>query len=105
MKFFRLIPIGIENQALSTPEYAQLFFDHVFYSFGFLWTVLYGHNEYSTMHFWEFLGSHISLLSGNYPQSDGQTRRAHHTVEQVIHCFLAQHGLAEDWWCELLGIA
>ena len=84
-KFVKLIPVSIGEGALSAPEVACLFFEHVLKLFGIPHVVLHDYDACFTANFWrclwEFLGSRVALLSTYHPQSDGQTKCTHWTVE------------------------
>ena len=61
IKFFKLIPVLIREGALSAPEVAQLFFEHVVQLFGVPHVVLHDCDDCFTAHIWrclwELLGS------------------------------------------------
>ena len=84
-KFVKLIPVSIGEGALSAPEVARLFFEHVVRLFGIPHVVLHDRDARFTAHFWrclwELLGSRVALSSAYHPQTDGQTERTHRTVE------------------------
>ena len=84
-KFVKLIPVSIGEGALSAPEVARLFFEHVVRLFGIPHVVLHDRDARFTAHFWrclwELLGSRVALSLAYHPQMDGQTERTHWTVE------------------------
>ena len=84
-KFVKLIPVLIGEGALSAPEVARLFFEHVVQLFGIPHVVLHDRDAHFTAHFWrclwELLGSRVALLFAYHPQPDEQTKRTHQTVE------------------------
>ena len=51
IKFVKLIPVSIGEGALSAPEVACLFFEHVVQLFGILNVVLYDCKAHFTAHF------------------------------------------------------
>ena len=84
-KFIKLIPILLGDGALSAPEVACFFFEHVVHLFDIPCMVLYDRNTCFTAHFWrclwELLGSQAALSLAYHPQSDGQTEYTHQTVK------------------------
>ena len=84
-KFVKLIPVLLGEGALSSPEVARLFFEHVLQLFSIPHMVLYVYDACFTAHFWhclwELLGSQVALSLAYHPQSDGQTEHTHQTVE------------------------
>ena len=84
-KFVKLIPVSIGEGALSAPEVACLFFEHVVQLFGIPHVVLHDRDAHFTAHFWrclwELLGSRVALSLAYHPQLDGQTEHTHWTVE------------------------
>ena len=84
-KFVKLVPVSIGEGALSAPEIARPFFEHVVRLFGIPHVVLPDHDAHFTAHFcrclWELLGSPVALSLPYHPQSDGQTKYTHWTVE------------------------
>ena len=84
-KLIKLIPVLIGEGALSAPEVACLFFKHVVQLLGIPRVVLHDRDTHFTAHFWrylwELLGSQVALLLAYHSQMDGQTKRAHQTVE------------------------
>ena len=84
-KFVELIPVSIGEGALSAPEVACLFFEHIVQLFGIPHMVLHDRDAHFTAHFrrylWELLGSQAALSLAYHPQLDGQTEHTHLTVE------------------------
>ena len=84
-KFAKLIPMLVGEGALSAPEVARLFFDHVVQLFGIPHVVLSNCDAYFTYHFWrclwELLGSQVALSLAYHPQSDRQTKHTDQIVE------------------------
>ena len=71
--------------ALSAPEVAYFFFQHVVQPFGIPHVVLYDHDACFIAHFWrclwELLGSWVVLSLAYHPQLDEQIEFTHWTVE------------------------
>ena len=70
-KFVRLFPISLREGALSAPEVACLFFEHVVQLFGIPCVVLCVRDTYFTAHFWsclqELLGSRVVFSLAYHP--------------------------------------
>ena len=83
--FVKLIPVSIRKGALSAPAVAHLFFKHAVQLFGIPCVVLHDRDAHFAAHFWrclwELLGSRVALSLAYHPQSDGQTKHTHRTVE------------------------
>ena len=84
-KFVKLIPVSIGDGALSAPEVACSFFEHIVQLFSIPYMVLYNRDAHFTANFWrclwELLGSRVALSLAYHPQSDGQTEHTNWTVE------------------------
>ena len=84
-KFVKLIPVSIKEGALSAPEVACLFFEHVVRLFGIPPVVLHNCDACFTAHFWrclwELLGSLVALPLAYHPQLNGHTECTHWIVE------------------------
>ena len=84
-KVCQAYPCFIGEGALSAPEVACLFFEHVVQLFGIPHVVLHDRDAHFTAHFWrclwELLGSQVALSLAYHPQLDGQTEHTHWTVE------------------------
>ena len=84
-KFIKLIPVSIGGVALSDPEVACLFFEHVVRLFGIPHVVLYNHDAHFSHYFWrclwELLGCRVALSLAYYPQLDWQSKNTYWTVE------------------------
>ncbi len=50
----------------------------------------------------EILGIDVKLSSAFHPQTDGQTKRVNHVLEQYLRCTIAYQ---QDDWAELLPLA
>ena len=107
-KFVRLTPCSLGAGELSAANVARLFFDSVVRLFGIPDTVLHDRDPRFTADFWrclwDLMGSKAVFSSAYHPQTDGQTERAHRTLEQALRCLLAEHSRPQSDWCELLGL-
>ena len=69
--FVKLIPFLIGEGALSAPEVAGLFFEHIVRLFGIPRVVLHHHDAHFTANFWRcfwaLLGSLVALSSAYHP--------------------------------------
>ena len=93
-KYMKLVPCFVGEGSLDAPAVAGLFFNNIVRHFGIPSVVLHDRNPHFTSQFWQCLwkkfGSRVLMSSAFHPQTDGQTERAHRTVEQVLRCLLAQ---------------
>ena len=84
-KFVKLVTVLLGEGALSAPEVAQLFFEHVVQLFGIPCIVLCHCDAHFIAHFWrclwELLGSWVALSLAYHPQLDGQSECTHRTVD------------------------
>ena len=84
-KYVRLIPCFVGEGRLDAPAVADLFFDNVVCMFGMPAAVLHDRDPRFTSESWKTLwarfGSRVILSSAFHPQTDGQTERAHRTIE------------------------
>ena len=73
-KFVKLVSILFGEGALSAPEVAHLFFEHIVRLFGIPCIVLHDFDAFFTAYFWcclwELLVSRVTLSSAYYPQWD-----------------------------------
>ena len=96
-KYVVVVPCRMGDNALSASDVADLFFAHVVSRFGVPRSVLHDRNPRFTSSFlkqlWARLGTRVRLSTAFYPQSDGQTERAHRTIEQVLCCLLSDHNV------------
>ena len=85
-----------------------MFFDSVVRSFGLPKVVIHDRDPRFTSNFWRSLwalmGVRVALSSAHHPQTDGQTERAHRTLEQTLRCVLANRRMAETEWVDVLGV-
>ena len=70
---------------LTTKEVATLFFNGVVRTYGLPRVVLHDRDPRFMSHFWKnlwaLLGVRVVLSTAHHPQTDGQTERAHLTLE------------------------
>ena len=61
--------------------------------YGMLHKLISDHDPHFTSHFWHelvsILGCEHDLSTSYHPQTDGQTEYIHHSVQQVLHCFIS----------------
>ena len=84
-KFTRLTPCSLGAGELTAEAVAAMFFDSVVRQFGIPDTVVHDRDPRFTADFWrelwKLLGSRAVFSSAYHPQTDGQTERAHRTLE------------------------
>ena len=87
-KLCRLIPCRAAENELSAPAIAKLFFEHVVRLYGVPRVMLHDRDPRFTAAFWKelwkILGCKTVFSSAFHPQTDGQTERHNHTIEQVV---------------------
>ena len=92
-KTVKLQPCFVGEEQLTAKEVATLFFNGVVRTCGLPRVVLHDRDPRFTSHFWKnrwaLLGVRVALSTAHHPQTDGQTERAHHTLEQTLRCVLA----------------
>ena len=93
----RLIPCTMGDGLLAGEEVAHLFFAHWVCLFGVPREVVHDRDARFTGSFWRemwrLLGTRTVYSSSHHPQTDGQTKRMHRTLEQCLRCLLAEQGL------------
>ena len=92
-KMVKLQPCFVGEGQLTAKEVATLFFNGVVRTYGLPRVVLHDRDPRFTSHFWKnlwaLLGVRVALSTAHHPQTDGQTERAHRTLEQTLRCVLA----------------
>src|SRR4051794_16997776 len=87
----------------STPDVANLFFQHVFRHFGLPSIIILDRDARFTGKFWQTLwaklGTKLAMSTAFHPQTDGQMERANQVLEQVLRNYTIYK---QDNWDELL---
>ena len=92
-KTVKLQPCFVGEGQLTAKEVAMFFFNGVACTYVLPRVVLHNRDPRFTSHFWKslwaLLGVRVALITAHHPQTDGQTERAHRTLEQTLRCVLA----------------
>ena len=91
---------------INAPELEQLFLDNIVHLYGFPRSILSDHDPRFLSHFWRELFSltetTLRFSTANHPQTDGQTERTNHTLEQYLRIY-ARHNPSS--WSKYLTTA
>ena len=91
---------------ISAPELAQIFLDNIVRLHGFPRSIVSDRDPRFLSHFWHKLFSltdtTLRFSIANHPQTDGQTERTNHTLEQYLRIY-ARHNPAS--WAKYLTTA
>ena len=85
--------------AITAPQLAQIFFDHVFRLHGMPKTIISDRDPRFTSLFWEALyktlDTKLAMSTAFHPQTDGQTERTNRTLEQMLRGYVSYR--QNDW--------
>ena len=97
------------NEALSATGLAHLYIDNVYRLKGLSKFIVSDRDTRITSEFWQTLfhrlGSTLNLSTAYHPQTDGQSERAHRTIEQILRAYVDP--MHDDWavWLPLAEFA
>ena len=91
-KMIHLVPTKIMATA---PDTAWIFFDHVFKLHGLPKSIVSDHDAKFTSYFWQTvfqtMGTKLVMSTAFHPQTDGQTKQANRTLEDMLCAFTSYH--------------
>ena len=101
-KYVVATPCTLGEGQLTAAATADLFFDAVVSKFGVPKSIVSDRDPRFTAALWQQLwtrlGTRLRLASAYHPQTDGQTERAHRTIEQALRCLMSkQRAPLSDW--------
>ena len=94
------------HTTVTAPEVAKIFFDVIFKHYGLPKAIISDQDTCFTSHFWkalfEQLGTKLSMFTAFHSQTDGQTERMNHTLEEMLRIHVTYK---QDQWDEYLPAA
>jgi IS30 family transposase len=82
-----------------TEKYAEIYIDQIVRVHGILRTIVFDRGAPFVARFWEqlqeSLGFHVIRSSAYHPQTDGQTERVNHILEDMLRAFVLHY--RKDW--------
>ena len=111
-KYVVVVPCKMGDGTLTASATADLFFDAIVLRFGVPRSIVSDRDLRFTAQLWQQLwarlGTKLRMASAYHPQTDGQTERAHRTIEQALRCLLSENRApASDWvtWMPCVTLA
>ena len=105
-KYVVVMPCTLGDGQLSAAATADLFFEGVVSRFGVPTSIVSDRDPRFTAalwtQLWARLGTRLRLASAYHPQTDGQTERAHRTLEQTLRCLMSDQHVPADNWVALM---
>src|SRR4051812_29878125 len=88
-KMVHLIPT---RTTATAPDTVKIFFDHVFHLHSLPTSIVSDRDAKFTSRFWQCLfptmGTHLAMSTAFPPQTDGQTKRANRTLEDMLQAYV-----------------
>ena len=97
------------NKSVTAVQLAHLYLEHVYRLKGLSTFIISDRDSRITAEFWQtlfrMLGTRLNMSTACHPQTDGQTERAHRTIEQILRAYVDPHH--DDWavWLPLAEFA
>ena len=86
--FSKMVHFAPTKTTAMAPDTARLFFDHIFRLHGLPKAIVSDHDAKFTSKFWQTLfqtlGTKLAMSTAFHPQTDGQTKRANRTLEDML---------------------
>ena len=102
-KLSKMVHYAACKTAISAPEVARLFFQHVVRLHGVPNSIVSDRDPRFMSHFWQALwtelGTKLKISTSYHPQTDGQTERSNRTLEDMLRAYV---NYAQDNWDEKL---
>ena len=80
------------HDSITAPQAANLFLKHVVHVFGMRKRIISDRDLQFMSRFWQHLfcrlGTCLLYSSANHTQTDGQTKRAYHVIEQILRSYV-----------------
>jgi hypothetical protein len=98
-KLSKMMHCAPTTTTISAPALAQLTFKEVVRHHGLPATIVSDRDPRFTSHFWRSLwaqtGTKLAMSTAYHPQTDGQTERANHTLEDMLRAYVSDR--QDDW--------
>ena len=95
-KYVTFIPY---KATCTAPELARMFYDHIFVKFGIPQIIVSDRDSRFLSKLWQalmhLLQCTLAMSSGYHPQIDGQSEHFHHSVEQIVYCYVT--AIQSNW--------
>jgi hypothetical protein len=97
--FSKMVHFAPTMTTASAPDIARIFFDTIFRLHGLPKVIVSDRDSRFTSRFWKSLfrtlGTKLALSTAFHPQTDGQTERANHTLEDMLRAYVSYR--QNDW--------
>ena len=98
-KLTKMVHLAPTRTTATAPDTAQLYFSTITRLHGLQSSIISDRDPKFTSKFWEalmdLLGTRLGRSTAFHPQTDGQTERAHRTLEEILRSYVsARH---DDW--------
>src|SRR5947208_9552012 len=104
--FSKMVHFAPTKTTATAPDTAQLFFNHVIRLHSLPKSIVSDRDAKFTSCFWQSLfqtmGTKLAMSTAFHPQTDGQTKRANRTLEDMLRAFV---NYRQDNWDQLLTSA
>src|SRR3954470_24330625 len=104
--FSKMVHLVPSRTTATAPDTAKIFFDNVFRLHGLPTSIISDRDAKFTSKFWQSLfrtmGTRLAMSTAFHPQTDGQTERANHTLEDMLRAYVSYR---QDDWDSLLPAA
>lgn len=98
-RFTKMVRFAPTNLAVTAPQLARIFVDHVFRSFGLPKQIVSDRDPRFMGSFWtalwRLLSTQLHPSTAHHPQTDGASERAIRTLEQILRAYVAYD--QKDW--------
>ncbi|KAE9073425.1 hypothetical protein PF010_g25079 [Phytophthora fragariae] len=89
----KMVRLAAVRKSVTAPQTAQLFVDDVFRHHGLPEAFLSDRDPRFVSHFWQhlfrLLGTRLDMSTADHPQTDGQTERVNHVLEDILRSVCA----------------
>ena len=106
-RFFKYVTFVTCKATCTAPDFARMFYDHIVCKFGMLQKIASDRDSRFLSKFQQalmgLLQCTLAISSGYHPQTDGQSECFHHSVEQILFCYIT--ATQSNWVVSLASAA